>query len=197
LHGISVKTNSLNTNLLLGAAFAGLSLSQASAATVYNESSDGDLSGPFGSPTDLTSTFGNFLSDSGVIGSISTGTRGSDLANYFYVQMTPNVAASIPYSFSGDSDDGGMIFEYVTVYAHTSGAFLVDGSSSGYMSGSSVSDTLNFITPSDGLVRFAVSQETSNATMNYTIGTVPETGTAVLSLVGLAAAVLRRRRQQG
>ncbi len=192
-----MKPNSLNTNLMLGAAFAGLSLSQLDAATVYNESINGDLSNDFSSPTDLTSTFGNFLSDSGIIGSMTTGTRGSDGTDYFFVQMIGNVSASIPFQFTADNDSGGNISMYLNASEQTSGNFLGGSGNTDFASGSGNSGTINFTTPADGLVQFQVSNETGNATMNYTIGTIPETSTAVLGLAGLAAAALRRRRQQG
>ncbi len=84
-------------NVLLAAAFAGLSISAttAEAATVLTETTD--FSNDSGNPTDLTTTFTNFLSDSGIIGSIN---NSGDFSDYFTVAMTPNAAATIPVFFS-------------------------------------------------------------------------------------------------
>ena len=77
-----------NNHLLLNAAFAGLALSSAEAVTVYDENSRGDLSDLSGSPTDLTSTFSDFLSDSGVIGSLAftNDANSEDFSDNFLVQ---------------------------------------------------------------------------------------------------------------
>ncbi len=195
-----MKPNAFNTNLLLGAAFAGLALTDANAATmltVYDESIDGDLSDDFGMPTDLTLTFADFLSDSAVTGTMTTGTRGTDGRDYFFVSMTGNAMASIPFEFGGTQDMGGQLDTFVNVVAHTSGTSLVNSGSAFFNSGTTRTGTFDFTVPADGLVRFQISNESSNATHNYRIGAVPETGTAALGLAGLAAAALRRRRQQG
>jgi MYXO-CTERM domain-containing protein len=189
-----MKSSSIPHNLLMGAAFAGLSMASAQAATVLTETTDfSDISN---APTDLTATFPDFLLDSGILGSISTGTAGSDFSDHVQVQMSPSASASIPYILSGSSTTSPSISMYLTAFS-SSGLSLANAGFTSFPSGGSTSGTLDFTVPVDGIVRFSVDNEVGNAAMNYSIGAVPETGTAVLGLAGLAAAALRRRREQG
>lgn len=175
-----MSLNKAPQNVLLAAAFAGLSTS-AHAATVLTETTD--FSNVFTSPTDLTSTFSNFLADCGIIGSINDS---GDFADRFTVSMMPNAIASIPVLFS--------VAENYYVEVLNSSRNNLAGVSA-FSSDPAIPRNLNFTVPADGLVTFSVSQEEGNSTMSYTIGTVPEPGSSALTIAGLAAAALRRRRK--
>ena len=174
---------------LIGAALAGLSCfaPEAGATTVFTETTD--FTNNFSSPTNLLSTFANFLDGGGVVGQINTF---GDYADCFELNVTPNTEVSIPWSVS--SSTANQYF-YLNVFDEL-GNFLKGSFSTTPESNTLYQSALVFTTPASGKIQFGVSQEASSATFNYTIGaTVPEPTTGLLSLAGLAAAALRRRRE--
>ena len=175
---------------LIGAALAGLSCfaPEAGAATVLTETTD--FSNDVNAPTNLSSTFPNFLVGGGVAGQIDTF---GDNIDTFELNVTPNTEVSIPWSVSSSSANNQYI--YLSVFDDL-GNYINGSSLETLESNTPFQSTLDFTTPASGKIRFGVSQEASSTTLNYTIGaTVPEPTTGLLSLAGLAAAALRRRRE--
>ncbi len=175
---------------MLGAAFAGLSClaTEANAATVFTETTD--FSNSYGSPTDLSSIFANFLDGGSVVGQMVIG---SDYADVFSVNVTPNTLVSIPWTVSNNTPE---YFGLGVANPSSGNAMIAFEWVNTVAGGTPVQRTLNFTTPASGKITFYTSQESGSATFNYTVGPmVPEPTTGLLSLAGLAAAALRRRRE--
>lgn len=174
---------------MLGAALAGLSLVSTDAgATVYIESTDfGDSSV---AATDLSSTFGNFLNDHGILGSMDSG--GGDNNDFIRLNVAPSTSAVINFSASGTFAD---LYFYLLAY-NSAGGLLASNSFSMPVIGQTYQSSLSFITPSDGIILLGAggSSEGGPGTFNYSIGAVPEPTSALLGAAGLAAAAMRRRR---
>lgn len=178
-----------SSSLLLGAALAGLATftPDAEAATVYTETTD--LSNGVLSPTDLTSTFTDFVADGGIVGQMFIG---PDFCDAILINGPASSSVSIPFSITASSSN-----VWFTLNAYNGGSLgtkLVNMPNAGQ----TYSDTLTFIMPASGKVTLYTTQnhEFGGHTYNYTIGAVPEASTGMLSLAAMAAAALRRRREQ-
>lgn len=177
---------------MLGAAFAGLSClaTDADAVTVYAPAvftESDDFSNISGAPTDLSSTFGNFLNGDGIQGFTGAG----DWTDAIKVNVSPSTQAAV--NFRASSSVSNPFFG-INVF-NSAGTFI----GGGYLDTMPLTDTyyegtLSFVTPADGLVIFATNHEAGGATINYSIGAVPEPSAALLGLAGVAALALRRRR---
>jgi len=175
-------------NILLSAALAGLAITadQANAATtIFTEVID--FSNDSENPTNLQAQFTDFAVDSQVNGTLSST---GDSIDYFIVKVSDGAEVSLPFLFSGTAN--GLISMSVTV-SRFGEVFAV--AQPNFVTGESAVGTLNFTAPNDGIVIFTLSHESSRSALNYTIGAIPEPGTSVLGLAGLAAAALRRKRQ--
>lgn len=173
---------------LLGAALAGLSFVPTDAdAAVYIESTD--FGANTGASTDLSSTFGNFLSDHGIVGALNI--AGGDSGDYIKVSVLPNTAAVVNYTASST-----VAYPYFGLNVFNSAGSFINGNYLPLMpdAGTTYQGTLSFMTPADGIIIFGTSHESGSGTINYSIGAVPEPTSALLGAAGLAAAALRRRR---
>lgn len=175
---------------MLGAALAGLSLmpTEGEAATYYEST---DFGNSLGVATDLTSTFGNFLIDGGVVGSIQPG--GADFNDFIKVNVAPNMAASI--NFSASSTVANPFFG-IGVWNSAGSQFAANYLATMPTPGTTYQGVLSFTTPADGIILFGTNQETGPATINYSIGAVPEPTSALLAAAGIAASALVRRRNR-
>lgn len=163
--------------------------SVANAATLVTETTD--FSNLTSTATDLTATWANFVTDGGVAGSISPG--GTDGHDYFMVSAPANTPVVVPFSLT---TLGSVTFPSIFVYDGQTNSQL--GSlyyGSNLDVGEEFTGNLSFTAPSSGKVIFGFSHEGGSGLANYTIGAVPEAGTSVLGLAGLAAAALRRHRK--
>lgn len=188
MHPNSLKTSSL----LLGAALAGLAgvSTEAEAATVFTETTD--FSNALDTPADLTATWGNFVTSGGIAGAIAPGT--SDTVDYIKVSAPANTSVSIPYSATATSSNTYFGLNVFDGLSYLTGIYLP----SVMVPGQTYDGALTFTMPASGQVTFGTSYEGgSGSTINYTIGaTVPEAGSSVLGLAGMAATALRRRRKE-
>ena len=174
---------------LLGAALAGLSLVSTDAeAAVYTESTD--FGNSFETATDLSSTFGNFLEDNQILAVLQL--NNSDQSDFVAVSVAPSTAAVINLSASrtagADSYFGLQVLS-------GSGAYLAGYNFALTDLDTTYEDQLSFMTPADGILVFNTQHESAGGTFNYSIGSVPEPASALLGAAGLAAAALRRRRE--
>ncbi|RYD21988.1 MAG: hypothetical protein EOP88_09505 [Verrucomicrobiaceae bacterium] len=186
MHPSSLKTSSF----LLGAALAGLAgvATEAEAATVVTETTD--FSNSFLAPTDLTSTWADFVSSGGIAGVITPGT--SDFSDYVLISAPANTLVSIPFSVTSTTANPYFGLSAFNGGSSLAGTYLP----SMPVAGDTYTGTLNFTMPASGQVTIGTSHESAAGTINYTIGaTVPEAGSSVLGLAGMAAAALRRRRK--
>jgi hypothetical protein len=180
----------LINSVLLSAALAGLAevATEADAATVFTESVD--FSDDVSNPADLSATWSDFTTSGGIAGTLSPGI--SDYGDAFTISAPANTQVEIPYSARSSSPHASFGFA------------MYDGSEFigyDYLSSMPIADetyfgVLSFNVPASGKVTFVTSYEGGGAeVLNYTIGaTIPEVGSSVLGLAGLAAAALRRRR---
>jgi len=175
-------------NILLSAALAGLAITadQANAAiTIFTEVAD--FSNNSEDPTDLLAQYTDFAVDSQVNGTLNST---NDSVDYFRVIVSPGGNVSLPFLFSGNAESDIVMFVTISRFG-----VVFAAATPNFASGESAAGTLNFIAPADGNVIFRLSHESTGSTLNYTIGAIPEPGTSVLGLAGLAAAALRRKRQ--
>lgn len=190
-----ITTPSDITKILLGAALAGLSCysATANAATIYTETTDFENNLP--ATTDLSTTFSDFSSQSIVYGSISTGTV-YDPSDSFMVSFAPGNLVSIPFTVISDGTASVLFTMYALEQGNSSGNQLASGSVfTSATPGESVSGSINFVTPLSGKLVFYTETEVGSTTFNYSVGSVPEPSTGLLSLAGLATAALQRRRK--
>ena len=169
---------------------AGLSLmpTEGEAAT-YMEATD--FGGNFNAATDLTSTFSNFLNDSIITGSIQP--VETDTLDFFRVNVAPNTATSIPFSVFSTIGNSAFGFD---VY-NSGGNYIWNGYTGLMVSADTTYEgVISFMTPADGIVIFGTSYESGPATINYSIGAVPEPTSALLAAAGIAASALVRRRNR-
>lgn len=187
MHPSSLKTSSL----LLGAALAGLAgvATEAEAATVVTETTD--FSNTTASPTDLSSTWANFVTSGGIAGAIMPGT--SDSVDYVLISAPANTLVSIPYSATSTAASPYFGLNVFNGGSYITGTYL----SNMPVAGQTYTGVVEFTMPASGQVTLGTSNEGAfGSTINYTIGaTVPEAGSSVLGLAGMAAAALRRRRK--
>ena len=168
---------------------AGLSLlpTEGEAATYMEATDFGNIRG---TATDLTSTFGNFLNDSMVTGTILPG--GTDSADFFRVSVAAGTAASIP--FRAYSSSGGYfgfnVFDSTGVSIGFADADLLTSPETAF------ERIISFMTPADGIIVFGTNYEAGASTINYSIGAVPEPTSALLAAAGIAASALVRRRNR-
>lgn len=183
----SLKTNSL----LLGAALAGLAgiASEAEAATVFTETTD--FSENTATPTDLSSTWSNFVTEGGIAGKIVPGS--SDNTDYILLSGPANTLVSLPYSVTSTTANPYFGLNVFNGTNYVAGSYITSSPTPGQ----TYTGVLNFTVPANGKFTIGTSNEgAGGSTLNYTIGAVvPEAGTSVLGLAGLAAAALRRRRK--
>lgn len=156
-------------------------------AAVYMESTD---FGPnTASPTNLNSTFGNFLDDHGIVGVVDI--AGADFNDYVTVSVAPNSLTTIEFRASSTATNpyfGMNVFS-------ASGSYITGNSISAMPEpGTTYESSVSFITPTDGIIMFGTNHEQGSGTINYSIGVIPEPTSALLGAAGLAAAALRRRR---
>ncbi|RYD21990.1 MAG: hypothetical protein EOP88_09515 [Verrucomicrobiaceae bacterium] len=185
MHPNSLKT----TSLLLGAALAGLAgvSTEAQAATIFTETTD--FSEDATEPTDLTTTWANFVTSGGIAGSITIGT---DYADNVRISAPANTLVTIPISFTSTVSE-----PYLNIYAFDGEAFRDSAFYEVVTPGQTYSRDYTFMMPSSGQIVIGLFHESGpSGTINYTIGaTVPEASTSMLGLAGMAAAALRRRRK--
>ena len=157
-------------------------------AATYIETTDfGDS---FNAATDLSSTFGNFLNESMITGTVLPG--GTDGADFFRVSVAAGTAASIP--FRAYSSSGGSFGFNVFDSTGTTIAFVDAGLPNSPGTASDV--IISFMTPADGIIVFGTNYEAGASTINYSIGAVPEPTSALLAAAGIAASALVRRRNR-
>lgn len=185
MHPKSIQT----TSLLLGAAFAGLAgiAPEAEAATIHTEVGDFN-DNPF-EATDLTATWSNFITSGGIAGSI---TIGSDYSDNVLISGPANTLVTIPISFTSSVAE-----PYLNIYAFDGEAYRDSAFYDEVTPGQTYTRDFTFVMPASGQIVLGLYHETGpSGTIDYTIGaTVPEAGTSVLGLAGMAAAALRRRRK--
>ena len=157
-------------------------------AATYIEATD--FGNSLGAATDLTSTFGNFLNDSMVTGTILPG--GTDSADFFTVSVAAGTAASIP--FRAYSSSGG--FFGFNVFDSTGTAIAFVDAELSNSPGTASDVIISFMTPADGIIVFGTNYEAGASTINYSIGAVPEPTSALLAAAGIAASALVRRRNR-
>lgn len=176
---------------MLGAALAGLSLmpTEGEAAAYYETT---DFGNSYATATDLTSTFGNFLNDSGVVGAITP--TAPDSTDFFKVNVAPNTAAAI--NFTASSTVANPYFG-ISVWNSAGTPFANTYLDTMPTPGTTYQGVLSFTTPADGIIFFGTNHESGAATINYSIGTVPEPASALLAVAGIAATALVRRRNRG
>ncbi|RYG96726.1 MAG: hypothetical protein EON58_11410 [Alphaproteobacteria bacterium] len=187
MHPTSIQT----TSLLLGAAFAGLAgvAPEAKAATIVTETVDfGDYSFE---ATDLTTTWTNFAADGGIAGNVTVAS--GDYGDFVVVSAPANTQVTIPVSFTSSVEDPYAGFQVIT-----GNTLLTYADFSTVTPNVTQYGSLTFTVPASGQVTIGLFQESGmGSVLDYTIGqTVPEAGSSVLGLAGMAAAALRRRRSK-
>ncbi|MEM7401844.1 MAG: hypothetical protein AAF304_07850 [Pseudomonadota bacterium] len=179
------------------------SFSVASAATIYDEGVNGDLSGVFSAPALLSVSVG----PNTVIGQVgnngNTGAVGGQDADYFTFTVPVNFLLNSitvdSYMFTGDAGEDGSFFGYVAGNSFTGqGSGSIDGFEIIDESDGEILDNLLSFDPisvlSAGDYAFWV-QETGNSIVDYqiTFGIVPVPvpaaiwlfGSAIFGLIGL------------
>ncbi len=178
----------MNRISILMLAATGGWVASGSAATIYNESIGGDLSGVPGSPSILTSTTDTVL---GTLDSIT------DRDDHFIISnLVPSGTAQFDFSASGgDPTIVGIRFLF------RNPATDVVLFSADYLTASPSGTTGDITVPASGQVKVTVqnifSNEGGTSLMTWTASTndvVPETSTAALAALGALLAMRRNRR---